>query len=146
MGQQQLLLIVLGIIVVGIAIYLGFYLLGSNKADHNRQAVISDLLNFATKAQQYYRTPAQMGGGSLNFQGFHLSSIDTGNANGSYSVTNGTAPTGASFVPGSVASISSKSTTMFIIGCGKENGENKSTPVKCYIEVTTDNFQTNILN
>ena len=46
MGQQQLLLVVLGIIVVGIAIFVGFFLLSSNKADHNRQAVISDLLNF----------------------------------------------------------------------------------------------------
>lgn len=146
MGQQQLLLIVLAIILVGIAIYLGFYSIASNKADHNRQAVISDLLNYATKAQQYYRTPAQMGGGSLNFQGFHLSAIDSGNANGSYSVSNGSAPTGAGFVPGSVAPVSSSASSVYIIGCGKEKGENKSTPVKCYIEVTADNFQTNILN
>jgi type II secretory pathway pseudopilin PulG len=146
MGQQQLLLIVLSIIIVGIAIYVGFYLLASNKADHNRQAVISDLLNYANKAQQYYRTPAQMGGGSLNFQGFHMSAIDTGNANGSYSVASGAAPSTAGFVPGSVAPISSKASTMYIIGCGKERGENKSTPVKCYIEVTADNFQADILN
>lgn len=146
MGQQQLLLIVLGIIVVGIAIYVGFFLLRSNKADHNRQAVISDLLNFSNKAQQYYRTPAQMGGGSLNFKGFNISAIDTGNANGSYSVTAGTAPTGATFVPGSVAPVSSSASTVYIIGCGVENGENKSTPVKCYIEVTADNIQTVILN
>lgn len=146
MGQQQLLLIVLAIIVVGIAIFVGFFLLASNKADHNRQAVISDLLNYATKAQQYFRTPAQMGGGSLNFNGFHLSTIDTGNANGSYSVTSGTAPTGATFIPGSVSPISSSASTIYIIGCGKENGENKSTHVKCYIEVTADNIQTVILN
>jgi hypothetical protein len=146
MGQQQLLLVVLGIIIVGIAIYVGFFLLASNKADHNRQAVISDLLNFANKAMQYYRTPAQMGGGSLNFNGFSLSTIDTGNANGSYSVTSGTAPSGAAFVPGSIAPVSSSASKVYIIGCGKENGENKSTPVKCYIEVTADNMQTNILN
>lgn len=146
MGQQQLLLIVLAIILVGIAIYIGFYQIGSNKADHNRQAVISDLLNFATKAQQYYRTPAQMGGGSLSFQGFHLTSIDTGSANGSYSLAAGAAPTGAGFVAGSVNPISSKASTIYIIGCGKDTGENKSTPVKCYIEVNADNFQTNILN
>lgn len=146
MGQQQLLLIVLGIIIIGIAIYVGFYLLASNKADHNRQAVISDLLNFANKAQQYYRTPAQMGGGSLNFKGFSLSAIDTGNANGSYSVTSGSAPSGASFIAGSITPIPSSASTIYIIGCGKENGENKSTYVKCYVEVTADNMQTVILN
>lgn len=146
MGQQQLLLIVLSIIIVGIAIYVGFYLLASNKADHNRQAIISDLLNYANKAQQYYRTPAQMGGGSLNFKGFHLSAIDTGNANGSYSVTSGTAPSDAVFIQGSITPVSSSTSTIYIIGCGKENGDNKSTPVKCYVEVTTDIFQATILN
>ena len=146
MGQQQLLLIVLSIIIVGIAIYAGFFLLASNKADHNRQALIADLLNYANKAQQYYRTPAQMGGGSLNFQGFHISAIDTGNANGSYSVASGTVPSGTNFVTGSVSPISGRAATIYIIGCGKENGENKSTPVKCYVKVSADSLQATILN
>jgi len=146
MGQQQLLLIVLSIIIVGIAIYAGFFLLASNKADHNRQALIADLLNYSNKAQQYYRTPAQMGGGSLNFQGFHISSIDTGNANGSYSVVSGTVPSGTNFVAGSVAPISGSASKIYIIGCGKEHGENKSTPVKCYVEVSADSLQATILN
>ena len=146
MGQQQLLLIVLSIIIVGIAIYAGFFLLASNKSDHNRQAIISDLLNFSNKAQQYYRTPAQMGGGSLNFQGFHMSAIDTGNANGSYSVVSGTAPSGVNYVPGSVAPISSSASKIYIIGCGTDNGNNTTTPVKCFVEVSADSIQTFILN
>lgn len=146
MGQQQLLLLVLAIIIVGIAISVGISLMKSNRSETNRQAVVNDLLNLGRKAQSYYRLPATFGGGSQNFQGFHISSIDTGNANGSYGAISGIAPSGAAFVPGSVSSVSSSATTIYIVGCGKENGENKSTPVKCYVEVAADNMQINILN
>ncbi len=146
MGQQQLLLIVLGIIIIGISIVVGITSMASSKLETNRHAVINDLLNLGRKAQQYYRTPAQMGGGSQDFQGFQLSAIDTANANGSYSVTDGTAPSGTAFVPGSVAPISSSASIIYVIGCGKENGDNKTTPVKCYVEVTLDDLQITILN
>jgi type II secretory pathway pseudopilin PulG len=146
MGQQQLLLIVLGIIIVGIAIAVGVSSMASNRSETNRQAVVNDLLNLGRKAQSYYRTPAQMGGGSQDFQGFHLSTIDTGNADGSYSIAAGTVPTGTNYVSGSVTPVSSSVSTVYIVGCGTEKGNNRSTPVKCYIEVTLDNLQVVILN
>lgn len=146
MGQQQLLLIVLGIIIVGIAIVVGMSLMSSSRSETNRQAVINDLLNLGRKAQTYYRTPAQMGGGSLNFSGFYISAIDTGNANGSYSALGGSTPSGANYVAGNTTPISGSAQTIYIIGCGTEKGDNKSTPVKCYIEVTADDMLTTILN
>lgn len=146
MGQQQLLLIVLGIIVIGISIAVGITMMKSSKSEQNRQALINDLLNLGRKAQQYYRTPAQMGGGSQDFKGFGLSAIDTANANGSFSVTSGAAPTGTAFVPGSITPIPSTASTVYIIGCGKENGDNGTTPVKCYVEVYLENLQIAVLN
>lgn len=146
MGQQQLLLIVLGIIIVGIAIVVGMNSMVSNKTDTNRLAVINDLLNLGRKAQQYYRTPNQMGGGSHDFQGFRLSAIDTANANGSYSVTAGTEPSGAAFVPGSLTPVSSSSQTIYIVGCGNETGNNRTTPVKCFVEVSLDSLRIEVLN
>lgn len=146
MGQQQLLLIVLGIIIVGIAIAVGISSMSSNRSDANRQAIVNDLLNLGRKAQSYYRTPVQMGGGEHNFQGFYVSPIDTGNANGSYSAVSGTAPTGANFVPGNTTPISSSALTIYIIGCGTEKGNNGSTPVKCYVEIKDGNLQAYILN
>ncbi|MEJ2050038.1 MAG: hypothetical protein P8Y60_09420, partial [Calditrichota bacterium] len=62
MGQQQLLLIVLGIIIVGIAIAVGVNMFQSSAVETNRQAMISDLANLAAKAQRYYRTPTELGG------------------------------------------------------------------------------------
>ena len=55
MGQQQLLLIVLGVIIVGIAIAVGISMFKSNAQSSNRDQVINDLNNLAAKAQQYYR-------------------------------------------------------------------------------------------
>ncbi|CUS79348.1 hypothetical protein JGI7_01410 [Candidatus Kryptonium thompsonii] len=86
MGQQQLLLIVLGVIIVGIAIAVGISMFKSSAVDANRSAVASDLANLASKAQRYYRTPVELGGGGNSFANFALSPLDTGNANGSYRV------------------------------------------------------------
>ncbi|MBI2417017.1 MAG: hypothetical protein HYV28_03805, partial [Ignavibacteriales bacterium] len=57
MGQQQLLLIVLGVIIVGIAIVVGINLFRASAIDANRNGVISDLNNLAAMAQQYYKKP-----------------------------------------------------------------------------------------
>ena len=86
MGQQQLLLIVLGVIIVGIAIAVGISMFKSSAVDANRSAIISDLANLASKAQRYYRTPVELGGGGNSFANFALSPLDTGNVNGSYRV------------------------------------------------------------
>ena len=47
MGQQQLLLIVLGVIVVGIAVVVGINLFNANATAANRDGVISDLNNLS---------------------------------------------------------------------------------------------------
>lgn len=145
MGQQQLLLIVLGVIIVGIAIAVGVTMFQSSAVDANRQAVISDLVNFAAKAQRYYRTPTELGGGSQNFDSFALSPIDTGNANGSYSVTT-TQPSGATSVAGSTTAVSSSSGTIYVVGCGNEDGNDGSNHVKAYVTVTPTGISTTILN
>jgi hypothetical protein len=78
MGQQQLLLIVLGVIVVGIAIIVGINLFNANAVSANRDGVISDLNNLAAMAQQFYKKPTSMGGGANTFTGWTLPpQIDT---------------------------------------------------------------------
>ena len=145
MGQQQLLLIVLGVIIVGVAIAVGVTQFRSSAVDSNRQAVISDLVNYAAKAQRYYRTPTALAGGGQDFNGFALAAVDTGNANGSYSITT-TAPSGATAVAGSVTAVSAASQTIYVVGCGKETGNDSTNPVKVYATVTADNIATSVLN
>ena len=63
MGQQQLLLIILGVIVVGIAVAVGITMFSDSSINANRDALASDLVNMASRAQQYYRRPTALGGG-----------------------------------------------------------------------------------
>lgn len=93
MGQQQLLLIVLGVIVVGIAIVVGINLFNANSIAANRDSVISDINNIAGLAMSHYKKPTSMGGGSNEFTGFVLpAELDT-TANGTYTVTAAAATT-----------------------------------------------------
>jgi len=96
MGQQQLLLIILGVIVVGIAVAVGITMFSDNAVNANRDAVSNDLVNLAARAQQYYRRPTALGGGGNSFVGLtadaaglsKLTNMPGGaNANGTYSIT-----------------------------------------------------------
>jgi Tfp pilus assembly protein PilE len=69
MGQQQLLLIILGVIIVGIAVAVGITMFRDNAVHSNRDAIANDLMHLAAKAKHYYRRPASMGGGGHNFTG-----------------------------------------------------------------------------
>jgi len=149
MGQQQLLLIVLGIIIVGIAIAVGVNMFQSSAVDTNRQSMISDLANLAAKAQRYYRTPTELGGGAQDFQNFALGRLDTANANGSYRLSTSTDLT-ANAVPAPAAANTSITTsvtdTIYILGWGKEMGDNGSFPVKAQCAVSPTGISTQIVN
>ena len=47
MGRQQLLLIVIGFIIVGIAIALAFHLYNASSVSTNKDAITNDLMNFS---------------------------------------------------------------------------------------------------
>ena len=87
MGQQQLLLIVLGVIVVGIAVVVGINLFTANAVSANRDGVVADLNNLGAMAQQFYKKPTAMGGGGNTFTGWVIpTKLDT-TPNGTYSIT-----------------------------------------------------------
>ena len=70
MGQQQLLLIVLGVIVVGIAVVVGINLFNANAESSTQDSIVSQGTNIGAMAQQYYKKPSSMGGGGNAFTGF----------------------------------------------------------------------------
>ena len=53
MGQQQLLLIVLGVIIVGIAVVVGINLFNANAEESAKDTIVSEGTNFGAMAQQY---------------------------------------------------------------------------------------------
>ncbi len=81
MGQQQLLLIILGVIIVGIAIAVGLSLFSAQSVQSNRDAIINDLNNLAAQAYQYMIRPSSMGGGQGSYGGFSIPSKMVTNEN-----------------------------------------------------------------
>ncbi|MBN1398296.1 MAG: hypothetical protein JXA06_09730 [Bacteroidetes bacterium] len=104
MGQQQLLLIILGVIIVGIAIAVGLSLFTANSIQANKDAIINDINNIAANAYQYRIRTASMGGGNNSYDGYLIPSRLQSNSNASYTATgagNACTIVGTSFsVPG----------------------------------------------
>ena len=117
MGQQQLLLIVLGVIVVGIAVVVGINLFDANATSANRDGVISDLNNLGAMGQQYYKKPTSMGGGGNAFTGWTIPTGLDSTANGTYTKT--------------VAA-----QTLTLVGTGNEIGTDGTEKVKATATVT----------
>ncbi len=92
MGQQQLLLLVLSAVIVGLAIVVGINMFGENAVQANQDAVVQDVLTIASRAQAWYRRPAMMGGGGRSFANMTLDTLqfDATNSNGTYSITTAT--------------------------------------------------------
>ncbi|MFZ1730576.1 MAG: hypothetical protein WBQ23_06755 [Bacteroidota bacterium] len=95
MGTQQLLLIVLGVIIVGIAVVVGINIFGTNAEQANKDAITQDCLRLASSAQGYYRKPTMLGGGNNSFTDITIEDCgmaDDGsgageNVNGTYAIT-----------------------------------------------------------
>lgn len=62
MGTQQLLLIVLGVIIVGIAIAVGITIFNNQAYNANQQAVSQELNTYGTMVVQWWKTPIAQGG------------------------------------------------------------------------------------
>ena len=67
MGQQQLLLVILVTIIVGIATVVALNVFGTQADEANRDAVREDILGAAANAQGYYLRPEMMDGGGGEF-------------------------------------------------------------------------------
>jgi len=100
MGQQQLLLIVLGIVVVGVAVIVGLQAFAENQKKANIEAIQFTSMRIASEAQAWLRTPVSYGGGmptvggrQSNFAGLTLDIAALGyttDGSGNYVDLNGT--------------------------------------------------------
>jgi hypothetical protein len=106
MGQQQLLLIILGVIIVGIAIAVGLSLFSANAVQANKDAITNDLNNIMANAYQYRIRTSSMGGGNNSYSGYAIPTRLSSNSNATYTITTaGTATTiGITGTSSSVAS------------------------------------------
>lgn len=121
MGQQQLLLLILAAIIVGIAIVMGINMFGENAVQANQDAVTQDVLTIASRAQGWYRRPSQMGGGGRSFSGLTLANLnfETPNDNGSYTLT-------------------ANAQTITILGTGTEDGDGDGNELQVQVVAGAD--------
>jgi hypothetical protein len=69
MGQQQLLLVILVTIIVGIATVVAINTFGAAADSANVDAVRQDVAQIAAAAQGYFMKPEMLGGGGRSFEG-----------------------------------------------------------------------------
>ncbi|MGC8595613.1 MAG: hypothetical protein ACP5US_05070 [Candidatus Kryptoniota bacterium] len=75
MGQQQLLIILLTVIIVGVAVALAITYFKSHQQEVEIDEVINEMNHIAATAQEWYRKPTEFGGGSGSFSEFTLQTI-----------------------------------------------------------------------
>jgi hypothetical protein len=72
MGSQQLLLIVVGVIIVGLSVYSGLIIMRNYYEVSNRDQLINTLNDIGLLAQQHYKKPTVQGGGGGTYTRFTL--------------------------------------------------------------------------
>ncbi|MFZ4619289.1 MAG: hypothetical protein ACOYNS_01920 [Bacteroidota bacterium] len=124
MGNQQILLIILGMIIVGVAVTVAIILVNENAVTANRDALAADLLNLSVKVQQYYNTPASMAGGGHSYIGLTadpagmarlVSTAFSNNGNGVYTIR--TAGTSTQIVLEAVGNVELSDGTFPTLSC-----------------------------
>ncbi|NOY59723.1 MAG: hypothetical protein GXO75_12465 [Calditrichaeota bacterium] len=136
MGQQQLLLIVLSVIIVGIAVVVGIQMFSASSASSNLEAVTGDLLNLASRAQQFYVKPSGLGGGGNSFSGLTANSAGIAKLTPKASNDNGTY----------TISTAGNGTSVTLQGLGTQDGDGDGTNCTVRITVFSDSLATTIVN
>jgi len=75
MGQQQLLLVILVTIIVGIATVVAINTFSGAAESANVDAVRQDVASIASAAQGYYMKPEMLGGGGGDFEGLTFNTM-----------------------------------------------------------------------
>ena len=84
MGQQQLLLIVLGLVVIAIAVVIGISLFRAHAISSKRDILINETIDMAAQAIGYYKREKAFGGGGKSFIDWQIPPQLQNTINGSY--------------------------------------------------------------
>lgn len=87
MGLQQLLLVLLGVLLVGIAISVAVSLFTGLNIQSSKHALVTDLSNIAGYAREFRMKPTSMNGGGGSYAGFVIPVPLRRTENGSYTAT-----------------------------------------------------------
>lgn len=122
MGQQQLLLIILGVIVVGIAIVFGITMFNAYSVESKKDAIVDELATMGSMAQQYYNKPAMLGGGGKSFANWDI-------------------PDNMKNTPNAVYTIESQSANQVIVNAVSSEMLTGEVPITFSLQIDPGNFQ-----
>jgi hypothetical protein len=121
MGQQQLLLLVLGIVIVGLAVVVGIQAFGENQKKANADALVNDGVRIASDAQAWALKPQAFGGPAAGEDLSDVTFLDLGYTatGGTYTNLNGSFTIAASG-PGILITATSTdpANTVYVQACG----------------------------
>jgi len=126
-GQQQILLIVLALIIVGVAIAISVQLFRANAIEAKRDILVEETTYLGTMAIQYFKKPMELGGGNQDFTGWQIPSQMIQTANGNFMI--------AAVTPDEVT----------ITGTGSEVVTGTDS-IKVQVIVTANGLQTIVIN
>ena len=91
MGQQQLLLLIAGVIIVGIAIVVGVQLFSAQSTEANKDGLTSGIMAINADSYQFKIRPRTLGGGLPTYLNYAIPIKLQSDENGAYSLTSVTA-------------------------------------------------------
>ena len=131
MGQQQLLLYTLGLLVAGAAILVGIQKFNASHQEASIEALTLDLADIAAKAQTYYYAPDFLAGGNHSFSNLtdlEKLFIKPQNENGEFKI------------------ISGNDDFLIIQATGKDDYDEDGTNLTIEAKVYADSVQTEVVN
>jgi hypothetical protein len=118
MGQQQFLLTVLGVIIVGVSIRVGFRMVDAQYMQQSRDQLISHMQIVYASAEAFATKTKRQGGGAGTYTGFRLPKNMSKMTSGTFTAT------------------VSGTTSLTILGTGTVKGNNGKSPVSVTYKIT----------
>jgi len=136
--MQQILMVVLAVIIVGVAVTVGITMFGSNAYNSNRSAMSAELQALGALLLQYWKMPPMMGGAGMNASNVSLGSVSAAIG---FSAANPTSPHHLLSENGEYRIKSVNGNVVVLAGLGKEVRDDK----RPYLETTVD-METGTIN
>jgi hypothetical protein len=86
MGQQQLFLVIIGVIIAGIAMGVGMTLFNTHAISSNKDALVTQINHLASNAYAYRTSLTTMGGGGGSYAGYAIPVPLTNTDDGTFAV------------------------------------------------------------
>lgn len=89
MGQQQLFLIILVTILVGIATVVAVNVFTETQEEANKEAIVLDMTSTVSDAQAFFKKPIMLGGGGNSFNNISFDDLilSESNENADYAIS-----------------------------------------------------------